>query len=100
VRQKLWKEDLSVEGAKRLESVSDVSAGAWLDALPIVPNCNLGVTLQSSIVPNCHLGDGDVVCALRYQLEVRPASMQDRLLTCECGKLFSPGQASPHSYAV
>jgi hypothetical protein len=57
----------------------DVSAGAWLDALPIVSNC--------------HLGDEDVVCALRYQLGVCPASMQDRPLTCECGKLFSPGQA-------
>jgi hypothetical protein len=65
--------------AKRLESVADVSAGAWLDAL--------------RIVSNCHLGDGDAVCALRYQLGVCPASMQDRPLTCECGKPFSPGQA-------
>jgi hypothetical protein len=54
VPQKLPKEELSVEGAKRLETVADVSAGAWLDALPFV--CN------------CHLGDGDVVCALRHQL--------------------------------
>jgi hypothetical protein len=51
VCQKLLKEELSVEGANRLESVADVSAGAWLDALPIGSNC--------------HLGDGDVVCALR-----------------------------------
>jgi hypothetical protein len=33
------------------------------------------------------------VCALWYQLGVCPASMQDRPLTCECGKMFSPGQA-------
>jgi hypothetical protein len=79
VRQKLLQEKLSVEGAKRLESVAAVSAAAWLDALPIVSNC--------------HLGDGDVVCALRYQLGVCPASMQDRPLTCECGKPFSSGQA-------
>jgi hypothetical protein len=32
------------------ESVADVSAGAWLDALPIVSNC--------------HLGDGDVCVCL------------------------------------
>jgi hypothetical protein len=73
------KEELSVEGAKRLESVADVTAGAWLDALPIVPNR--------------HLGDGVVVCALRYQLGVWPASMQDRPLTCESRKPFSPRQA-------
>jgi hypothetical protein len=79
VRQRLLNEELSAEGANRLESVADVSAGAWLDALPIVSNC--------------HLGDGDVVCALRYQLEVCTASMQDQPLTCECGKPYSPGQA-------
>jgi hypothetical protein len=73
------KEELSVEGAKRLESVADVLAGAWLDASPIVSNR--------------HVGDGDGVCALRYQLGVCPASMQDQPLTCECGTPFSPGQA-------
>jgi hypothetical protein len=30
----------------------------------------------------CHLGDGDVVCALLYQLGVCPASMQDRPVAC------------------
>ena len=69
-RQQLLKEGLSPEGAKRFEGVSDVCAGAWLDAMPIA--CN------------CQLGDGDVVCALRYQLGVCPASMQDRPLTYEC----------------
>jgi hypothetical protein len=76
--QKLLKEALSGEGAKHLESAADVLAGAWLDAL--------------AIVPNFHLGDGDVVCALRYQLGVCPASMQDRLVTCECDKSFAPGR--------
>jgi hypothetical protein len=79
VRMASLKAVLSPEGAKRLECVADECAGAWLDALPIASNC--------------HLGDGDVVCALRYQLGVCPASMQDRPLTCECGKPFSPGQA-------
>jgi hypothetical protein len=60
VHQKL-KGRLSIAGAKRLESVADVSAGAWLDVLPVVFNC--------------HLGDGDVVCALRYQLGVCRTSM-------------------------
>jgi hypothetical protein len=52
VRQKFLKEELSGEGAKRLESVADVSAGEWLDALPILFNCRLS--------------DGDVVCALQF----------------------------------
>jgi hypothetical protein len=78
VCQKLLQE-LSAEGATRLESVDDVSAVAWLDAV--------------LIASNCHLGYGDVVCALRYQLGACTASMQDRPLTCECGKPFSPGQA-------
>jgi hypothetical protein len=43
------------------------------------------------IVSNCHLGDGNVVCALRYHLEVCPANI--RPLTCECGTPFSPRQA-------
>jgi hypothetical protein len=67
--QKLLKEELAVKGAKRVESVAHVSAGTWLDAL--------------LIVSNCHLGDGDVVCALRCQLGVCPANMQDRPLTCD-----------------
>jgi hypothetical protein len=80
VRHKLLREELSVEVAKCLESVADVWAGAWLDSLPLVSNC--------------HLGDGDVGCALRHQLgRVCPASMQVRLLLCECGKRFSAGQA-------
>jgi hypothetical protein len=54
-----------------------VSVGSWLGALPIVSNCHYV----------------DVVCALRDQLGVCPASKQDRPLTCGCGKPFSPGQA-------
>ena len=70
---------LSAEGVKRLESVADTTAGAWMDAMPVASTC--------------HLGDGDVVGSLRYMLGVCPAALQDRPLSCECGKPFSPGQA-------
>ena len=62
-----------------MEAVDDVTAGVWLDALPVA----------SSYL----LGDGDVVSSLRYMLGVCPAVMQDKPLVCECGKPFSPGQA-------
>jgi hypothetical protein len=78
-RQITLRDKLSLEGRKRLESAADVTAGAWLDALPVSSNCVLG--------------DGDVVSSLRYMLGVCPASMQDRPLKCECGKDFTPGQA-------
>jgi hypothetical protein len=42
------------KSARRLDSVADLSAGVWLDVLPIAPNC--------------HKGDRDVVCALLCQL--------------------------------
>ena len=78
-RQKILKQGLSPEGGRCLNAVADVTAGAWLDALPVVFNCLLGA--------------GDVVLSLRYMLGVCPAVMQDKPLVCECGKPFSPGQA-------
>jgi hypothetical protein len=78
VRLKLLKEELTAEAGKSLDGVADVSAGAWLDGLPIVSNV--------------HLGDGDVVRGLLCQIGVCPASMQDQPVTFECGKPFSPEQ--------
>ena len=78
-RQQLLKRGLSPENCRRVDAVADVTAGAWLDALPVASNCLLG--------------DGDVVSSLRYMLGVCPAVMQERPLVCECGKPFSPGQA-------
>jgi hypothetical protein len=69
---------LSDEGAMRLESVADETTGAWLDALPVTSNCRLE--------------NGDVLI-LQYMLGVWPAAMQDRPMVGECGKEFSPGQA-------
>ena len=48
-----------------MEAVADVTAGAWLDALPVAFNCLLGV--------------GDVVSSPRYMLGVCPAVMQASL---------------------
>ena len=70
---------LSFENRRRAEFVADVTAGAWLDAMPTVSNCVLG--------------DGDIVSSLRYILVVCPAAIQDNPLFCECGKPFSLGQA-------
>ena len=68
-----------LEGSRRVKCVADVTAGAWLDALPVASNCVLG--------------DGDVVSSLWYMLGLCPAAMQDNPLGCEYGKPFSPGQA-------
>ena len=78
-RQQQLKQGLTLVNCRRVEAVADVTAGAWLDALPVSSNCLLG--------------DGDVVSSLRYMLGVCPAVMQERPLVCECGKPFSPGQA-------
>ena len=59
-----------------MECVADVTAGAWLDAMPDAFNC-------------VHR-DGDVVSSLRYMPSVCPAAMQDEPLVCECGKPFNP----------
>ena len=64
---------------RRLERAADVTAGVWLDALPVASKWVRG---------NC-----DVVSSLRYMLGVRPATVQDKPLVCELGKPFSPGQA-------
>jgi hypothetical protein len=66
-RQVQLRDRLSSEGRKRLESVADVTAGPWLDALPVSSNCVLG--------------NGDVVSSFRYMLGVCPAAMQDRTVT-------------------
>ena len=55
-RQQLLKQGFSPENCRRVEAVADVTAGAWLDALPVASNCLLG--------------DGDVVSSLRYMLGV------------------------------
>ena len=78
-RQKMLKQGLSPEGSRRVDAVASVTAGAWLDALPVASNCLLG--------------DWDVVSSLRYMLGECPAVMQDTPLVCECGKPFSPAQA-------
>ena len=64
---------------RRLERAADVTAGVWLDALPVASKWVRG---------NC-----DVVSSLRYMLGVRPAAMQDTPLVCGCEKPFSPGHA-------
>ena len=35
-----------------------------------------------------------MLCRLRYMLGVCPAAMHDKTLACECGRPFSPGQAT------
>ena len=52
-----------------------MTAGAWLDALPVA----------SAYL----LGDGDV-SSLGYMLGMFPAVMQVKPLVFECGKPFSP----------
>ena len=54
---------LSFQGCRRVECVADVTAGSWLDALPVAFSCVLG--------------DADVVSCLRYVLAVCLAAMQD-----------------------
>ena len=40
-QQQLLKQELSAENCRRMEAVADVTAGAWLDALPVDSNCLL-----------------------------------------------------------
>jgi hypothetical protein len=57
-RQVKLRDRLSPEDRKRLESVADLTAGAWLDALPVSSSCVVG--------------DGDVVSSLRYMRKTVP----------------------------
>ena len=59
--EELFKQELPSQNYKRVEAVADVTAGAWLEALPVASNCLLD--------------DGDVVSSLRCMLGVCPAVM-------------------------
>ena len=77
--KELLKEGLSLVGCWRVESVADVTAGQWFDALPIASNCLLG--------------DRYVASSLQYMLGLCTAVMQDITLVSECAQPLSQGQA-------
>ena len=77
--QVLLRDGLLFQDRSHVECIADVTARAWLDAMPTVSNRVLG--------------DGDVFSSLRDMLGVCPAALQDKPLFCECGKPLSPGQA-------
>ena len=66
------RDGLSFQDRRCVECVADVTAGAWLDAMPAAFNR----------VP----GDGVVVLSLRSIIGVCPAAMQDNPFVCECYK--------------
>jgi hypothetical protein len=75
-RQVQLRDRISVGGQKHLESVDDVTVGAWL--------CQLLPTLS---------WEWCVCVLIVVMMGLCPAAMQDMPLTCEYEKPFSPGQA-------